>query len=200
MTTELIKKAKIHCQSLIENSRCKGMQFHNWQHTKEVVRYAILIAKHEKLSKNTIEEIIIASYFHDTGNEQTEPGHEQRSCEYAKAFLSQNKFPEERITTVTKIIKATKMPQRPKTLVQKVICDADLAHLGKKNFGVKNNSLRNEWEDYGDMYFTNEKWCILNISFLKNHRFQTGFAQKYYSEQKLENIKTLKALLPQQEP
>lgn len=68
MNTELIEKVRAYCKKLMESSRCVELQFHNWEHTEDVVRNAKFIASHEQLADDTIEEIIIASYFHDTGN------------------------------------------------------------------------------------------------------------------------------------
>ena len=41
---------------------------------------------------------------------------------------------------------ATTMPQRPKNLVEKVVCDADLIHIGTKEFFRKNDLLKEEIE------------------------------------------------------
>jgi uncharacterized protein len=191
MTSELIESVKLHCQTLMEHSRCKMLPFHNWQHTKDVVKNATFIAEHEKISKNTVEAIIVASYFHDIGNIKCSEGHEQLSCDYADVFLASIGVSISRITTIQNIISATKMPQRPVTIAQKVICDADLAHLGKKNFMLKNTSLRKEWEQHCNTSFSDEQWRAMNVQFLKNHSFHTAFAKAHFAKQKVANIERL---------
>ncbi len=188
MKTQLTKKAKEYCKELLKASRCNDFQFHNWKHTRDVVRNAIFIGKNEGVSNDTLEELIIAAYFHDLGNIKSIDGHEILSCYYAKEFLLSESFPEKRIKNAVNIIKATQMPQQPVTIAQKVICDADLAHLGKKNFISKNKHLRKEWHEQCDMTFTDEQWLVMNVKFLKEHTFHTGFAQKHYNEQKIENL------------
>lgn len=195
MTTELIEKARILCKELIKISRCDVLPFHNWEHTKDVVENANLIAEHEKLPKETIEELVIASYFHDTGFIKGCHGHEQLSCDYAEAFLIKEGISIVRITHIHNIITATEMPQRPETQPQKIICDADLSHLGKNNFIIKNNNLRKEWSIYNNLEFTDEQWQELNIRFLKNHTYHTAFARAYYANQKEKNIRSLEEML-----
>tara|TARA_R110002020_G_scaffold475938_1_gene714716 strand:- start:12236 stop:12673 length:438 start_codon:yes stop_codon:yes gene_type:complete len=140
----LIEKVRAYCKEVMASSRCKNLPFHNWQHTKDVVRNSEFLAKHEKLPEETVEELIIASYFHDIGHIKEAAAHEKLSCEFAQEFLKKEGYPDQRIINIIYNIKATAMPQHPETLSQKVICDADLAHLGKKNFFIKNSNLRKE--------------------------------------------------------
>ena len=191
MSTELIEKVRVHCYDLMDNGRCALLQFHNWQHTEDVVENVQIIAKSEGLNQQCIEELIIAAYFHDLGNIKTFTGHEVLSCYYANSFLTSQKFPKNRLQIVLANIKATKMPQNPKTLSQKIMCDADLAHLGKTNFLTKNSNLRKEWEMHSNITFTDEQWVDMNLSFLSNHYFHTDSARKIYTAHKLENIKKL---------
>lgn len=83
------------------------------------------------------------------------------------------------------------MPQQPITLAQKVICDADLAHLGKANFSQKNKNLRKEWDLYNHLQYTDEQWVVMNLNFLQNHNFHTSFAREHYRKQKEDNLKYL---------
>ncbi|WP_194852419.1 HD domain-containing protein [Nonlabens antarcticus] len=191
MNKELIDKVRVYCKEVMESSRCKKLQFHNWQHTKDVVENSELIARNEKLTEEMVEELIISSYFHDLGNTQGSTDHEKRSCEYAQEFLTAQGYSDQKIMNILYNIKATTMPQHPETISEKVICDADLAHLGKANFLDKNKALRLEWERYSNVLFTDEQWIGMNVSFLSQHSFHTDFAKEYYGTQKIENIKAL---------
>ena len=191
----LIEKTKIYCKEMMEASRCQYLPFHNWKHTKEVVENSKTIAKGEHLPNETIEELIIASYFHDLGNSREFSNHERVSCKFAQNFLSKQGFSIHRTIHITQIIEATQMPQNPKTITQKVICDADLTHLGKKNFLIKNLKLRKEWAAFNNQKFSDREWIFLNIDFLERHNFYTAFARKHFTTQKNENIKLLKSLI-----
>ena len=192
MNIALIEKVMIFCKLLIESSRCKNLPFHNWQHTEEVVQNSELIAKQEGLKENAIEELIIASYFHDIGYLNQAKDHEQLSCKYAREFLEKESLNISQIKNILNLIKATKTSEEPKTIAQKIICDADLAHLGRKNFRSKNVQLRKEWENSNGLEFSNVEWTNLNISFMENHCFYTETANKLFLSQKLKNIKALK--------
>ena len=189
MNEVVIEKVKDFCKKVIECSRCRNLPFHNWQHTKDVVENSKFLAKHENLPEKTVEELIIASYFHDIGNIKGTVGHEKLSCKYAQEFLTEEGYPDRHIINVISNIKATEMPQQPETLSQKVICDADLAHLGKSTFSLNNSNLRQEWERYNGQLFTDEQWTALNVNFLESHSFHTKSAEEQYNEQKRKNIK-----------
>lgn len=190
----LIKKVRDFSKSEISKSRCAKLQFHNWKHTEDVVSNSLFIAENEKLDDETIEELVIAAYFHDLGNITSSDEHEQRSCNYAEKFLRKEGYFVSRILNVKKIIKATKMPQCPKNIAQCVICDADLAHLGEPDFIIKNDNLREELTIYSSLEYTDQEWMEKNIEFLENHDFCTQFARTYYKKQKAKNIEMLKML------
>ena len=164
------------------------MPFHNWEHTQDVVLNSELIAKHENLESNTIEELIIASYFHDIGHIDNAHEHEELSCKYAQEFLKKERYDGHRIMNVIESIRATKINQSPKAISQKIICDADLSHLGKENFKTKNSQLRKEWEIYNGMEYSEEEWIEMNIVFMEKHLFYTTYAKENFSIQKLKNI------------
>ena len=192
MNFELINKVRKYCKLLIESSRCKNMPFHNWEHTQDVVETAKLIARHENVKDNTLEELIISSYFHDIGHIDEAKAHEELSCRYAMEFLKKEGYDCHRVFNVLNTIKATKINQQPNTVTEKIICDADLAHLGKKNFKTKNSQLRIEWENYNGMKFSEKQWAEMNIAFMKTHLFYTEYAQKNFLSQKLINMKVFK--------
>ncbi|GGG20062.1 hypothetical protein GCM10011344_20880 [Dokdonia pacifica] len=194
MNTHIILSVKKHCKKLIKESRCNELAFHNWKHTKNVVLEASRIGAKEGLKSADIEMLVIAAYFHDTGNAKANKDHEMISCYYAKTFLDKNKYHENRINTIINLIKATQMPQTPTTLLQKILCDADLSHLGKKEYIKANLDLRNEWSTHCNMSFTDEQWLDLNIAFLENHKWHSQAALMFFEKQKVENIRNMKSV------
>ena len=61
--------------------------------------------------------------------------HEYYSQVVARNFLGRKNWPPAEINRVTGCIAATKMPQKPTTLLEEILCDADLAHLAEPDFG-----------------------------------------------------------------
>ncbi|GGZ61788.1 HD domain-containing protein [Mesonia mobilis] len=188
----LLEKTKEHCQQLLSQSRCSELAFHNGEHTKEVFASAKKIGTYVNLSQEELEIVLLAALFHDTGNSDCFKGHEDISARKASDYLTQLNFDKEKIEQVVKCILATKMPQSPSNLLEQVICDADLAHLGKENFISKNRLLREEWSEHLKMCFSNREWVKLNIEFLECHRYFTSYGKKVLQPQKEINLKELK--------
>jgi len=135
--TALLEKTKKHCTQILIESRCNQLAFHNSQHTKEVFNNAQQIGTHENLTQEDLEIVSLAALFHDTGNMDCFKGHEDVSAHKASEYLKNIGFEPGKIEKVVKCILATKMPQKPTNLLEEVICDSDLAHLGKENFIAK---------------------------------------------------------------
>jgi hypothetical protein len=90
---------------------------------------------------------------------------------------------------------ATKYPQKPNTLLEKVICDADLIHVGRKNFFEKGEALREEWKLTRMEEYTDEQWNVLNLGFLRVNSFHTTYCKKNYEKRKNKNIEAIENLL-----
>lgn len=195
MNTELIKKVENYCKELLDKSRCKSLQFHNYQHTLDVVENANLIAAQSGIAEENRELLVISAYFHDVGNMEANKAHEMLSCSIARSFLESENYPEEKIKQIENIILATDIHRKPANLLEEIICDADLGHLGKKSFLTKNRLLREEWENFLGMIFTDKEWLQLNVRFLDEHQFYTAIARKIYGEQKSRNLINLREAL-----
>lgn len=194
MNEVLILKVKNYCKSLLEQSRCRLLQFHNYAHTKSVVQTADRLALAMDVSDEEREWLVIAAYFHDVGNLEITVAHETVSCTMARKFLEMQNYDAANILIIEKIILATEINRTPVTLLEKIICDADLAHLGKSSFVMQNRLLREEWAVFLDKTFTDTEWFHLNEKFLNDHYFYTPVAQSLYAEQKKENLQKLKQL------
>lgn len=181
-----------HCIELLENSRCKHLPFHSIEHTREVYRYSKTIAQYEEVYGSDLDPILIAALFHDTGMAETYIDHEEQSVVYAKAFLEKMNYSHKKIQIVEDCILATKMPQAPKTKAQKIICDADLYHLGIESYLFKNERLRAEWETFFNRSYTDEEWFKMNMDFLKKQKYHTWFGKTVLNNRKDMNYKVLK--------
>ena len=195
MNTILIKKVKNYCTNILINSRCKSLPFHSVQHTLEVFENVQIIGKYKDISEEDLEILKIAALFHDTGISQNFVGHENISTSYASTYLSELNFPNKNMNQVLNCIKSTQMPQNPKTPIEKIICDVDLFHLAAKNYLFKNELLRNEWQTYMNLKFTDADWYQLNLDFLSKHKYHTMYGKKKLEKGKNKNIILLENLL-----
>ena len=110
------------------------MVYHNLSHTKEVVKAAIKMGTFANLSEDEMEILIISAWFHDTGFKVQYEHHEEKSAEIAGQFLDENEIPTEKKEKIISTILSTHVDQKPKTLVENVLNDADFIHLSKKSY------------------------------------------------------------------
>ena len=165
--------------------------YHNYRHTTEVVDYVRKLCKKSEVPEEDTEIVTLAAWFHDTGYIEKSENHEDVSAEIASKFLSDKNYPEEKTLKVIGCINATKYPCNPGNLLEEIICDADLYHIGTKDYEDKSDLLRVEWEKSKDKIYTELEWLKLNIDFLTNHKFFTKFAKKNLEETKLNSILSL---------
>lgn len=190
--TNLVSESYDYCMEFLKNSRCKDLPFHSVQHTEEVFQYVKTIAKYEEVYGNDLEPILIAALFHDTGMAETYLNHEDQSVVVMKEFLARHNYPEDKTTIAANCIMATKMPQTPQSKAEKIICDADLYHLGIESYLFKNERLRVEWENFFDMTYSDEEWYAINIDFMENQNYHTWFGKTVLKNRKDLNFKLLK--------
>jgi hypothetical protein len=96
---------------------------------------------------------------------------------------------------VSEAILATKVPQQPKSIIGKVLCDADLHHLSTEECTAQSDKLRDEWEAVGHKSMSDEEWMQTNLSFLENHRYHTPYGQTILQAGKKRNIKKIRKLV-----
>jgi len=152
--------------------------YHNYKHTEDVVDAVRKIGNKAGLAPEELEIVTVAAWFHDTGFTERSENHEDVSVDIAEKFLKENNYKAENIEKIIGCINATRYPQSPGNLLEEVICDADLFHLGTKEFSDKSELLRVEWEKSNNKQYTEIDWLKLNIDFLTTHKFFTRYARK----------------------
>jgi len=193
--SDLLEKASEYSSGIISEKLPKGIVYHNLDHTKEVVATAEEIGKNSGLSSDDMEMLLIAAWFHDSGITETYSNHEEKSAQIAREFLAMNKYPDEKINTVSNLIIVTKIPQNPKNLLEEIICDADISHIGRKGFNTRSQLLRAEWETLQNKKITDFEWLKSNIEFVAGNKFRTRYAKQNFEKQRLKNLDKLQKKL-----
>ena len=166
--------------------------FHNLEHTEDVVEACSYMADHFELSDDDRFTVLLAAWFHDTGYASGEAaGHEERSVSTVTNFLTQQGQEEDLIEKVASCIRATKMPQSPLTLLEKILCDADLYHLAADDYKARNQLLRQEQMYLLKTKIAKKDWRRNNIQFLESHKYFTDYGQQRLEPKKLRNLLTL---------
>jgi predicted metal-dependent HD superfamily phosphohydrolase len=192
---ELLQAAESYVTSLLNGKRPPWAVYHTLQHTEETVAAAREIGEASKLSKDDLDIVLLAAWFHDVGYIDTADGHEERSVAIAREFLQRQSYPEEKIDRVVACIRATHMPQAPASLPEQVLCDADMIHLGKKRFFDRSQLLRAEIELRTGKPFTDVEWLQKNIEFATSATFFTEYAREKFAARREKNLMALQEQL-----
>jgi HD superfamily phosphodiesterase len=162
--------------------------YHSIEHTQLVVDVALKISDFEGLDKRNTEIVIVAAWFHDIGHAVSIDNHEDEGCKIARQFLVSNKVDEEFIQAVEACIISTKQGAQKKSLNDKILNDADLAHTGLSNFIEISNLYRKELGNFADKKITKLDYWKKTLVFLKETKFLTEYAIKNMEPFKDENI------------
>jgi len=184
MNKEIVNKAHQYVQKIFNEHAPPENVYHNLSHTTEVVSAVKEIAVAEGVSDDDLELLIIAAWFHDSGYVKTCKGHEEVSVGYVKEFLQSINYPEDKIKKIASLITITKVPQSPKNILEEILCDADLSHIGMKGFEEKGDLLRLEYEKRGGKVFADQEWLEISLEFLNQHNFFTSYAKEKFGIQK----------------
>ncbi|MCF8298584.1 MAG: HD domain-containing protein [Saprospiraceae bacterium] len=168
--------------------------YHSLKHTINVYNAVIKIGKYEKVSAHELILLKTAALFHDAGLLKFYQGHEEESSRMVEEILPKFKYSLNDIEHISKLISSTKIPQRPKFQLEKILCDADLDYLGRDDYFETAEKLRKEWINIG-LILTDKEWLKIQVKFLQNHKYFTEYSKKNREFKKLEYLKILEKKL-----
>jgi predicted metal-dependent HD superfamily phosphohydrolase len=189
---QLLEEVKHYVVSYFDVHHDPELIYHNLKHTKDVVAAATQIANHYQLSDGDFFIVIAAAWFHDTGYFTDKHNHETKSAETASHFLKQLKVDTAVIDKVNGCIMATTMPQKPTNLLEEILCDADLFHLGTDDFRDKNKLMRKEMEAIKHTEYDKDAWRLSTIELLQSQRYFTDYCRLLLTDQKDKTLAKLK--------
>src|SRR5438045_4362365 len=141
----ILSAARNYVTELFTHSVKPEFVFHNLEHTEDVAEASSMMADHYHLSDDDRFVLMLAAWFHDTGYSSGHPeGHEEVSVQLATKFMQEHAVDETTIQKVNSSIRATRMPQSPIGLLEKILCDSDLMHLATDDFKARNQLLKQE--------------------------------------------------------
>ena len=191
----ILQKTQEFVTALFRKNAHKEFPFHNYDHTAGVVSAATIIGQAEGLNDEELEIVLISAWMHDVGYFETYKGHEERGAEIARDFLEKNHYDQDKISSVAGCILATRFPQSPSNILESVICDADLAHLGRDHLESKVSSLRREWEVQCGEHYSDKEWQQKDLQFLRSHTYHTEYAQRVYGSVVKKRVAQIEAVL-----
>lgn len=185
-------EAKKFIMGKLKKELPKHLFYHSVEHIKDVYDSAKAIAKSEKIKKDDKDLLLTAALFHDSGFIIDQKEHERLSSEIAEKYLPQFDYTPEQIEIIKGMIMATKIPQSPQTLLEQIICDADLDYLGRDDFFIIGDKLFAELSMYGIIDSEND-WNKLQVNFLAKHHYFTKTSIKNRKAKKEEHLELIKS-------
>lgn len=178
----------------LEKKLPDNLTYHGLHHTLDVFNAAMKIAETENLSANEIKLLRIAILYHDAGFTSKYKDHENKGCEMARKNLPAFGYKNKDIEIICGMIMATQIPQTPKTLLEKIICDADLDYLGRNDFYKISNTLFEEMKVYSNLHDEKE-WNKIQKKFLDKHQYHTEFGRKHREHKKQQYLQEISNLV-----
>ena len=86
------------------------------------------------------------------------------------------------------------MPQKPKTKLEKIMCDADLDNFGRKDFFIQTELVKRELVKKG-VKISQKRWYEQTVKLLENHKYFTKASKKLRNKRKEKNIHKIKNIL-----
>lgn len=167
--------------------------YHNIDHTQSVVSYTTFLAGHYSLNEKDAFIVKTSAWFHDTGHAYgVLKGHEETSVIIMQNYFETHSVPSDLMAWIGNCILATRIPAKPKNLLEMILCDADTWHLATPNFKSTDLNVKKEMEQREGKPI--DDWLNQTISFLEQHTYFTSFCRAELANGKLQNLQWLKSL------
>jgi uncharacterized protein len=161
--------------------------YHDCRHTQDVIRQCQEIGYREGITVEETAILKLAALYHDLGFLVQRANHESAGAEIFADEAKDSGISPEHMALIQRLILVTKIPQQPQTLLERIICDADLDYLGREDFPAIAEFLYLELKSCGEMS-DRERWNEVQLHFLVAHAFHTESSSKLRSNGLEKNI------------
>jgi class 3 adenylate cyclase/predicted metal-dependent HD superfamily phosphohydrolase len=173
------------------------MIYHDLAHTLNVEKSALRLARLEGLSEEEIMMLRTAVLYHDSGFIFTYHRNELHGVRMMEQSLPKYGYDPEQISAIRAMILATSSGNEPITLLEQIMCDADHDYLGRADYYMVAEKLREEIAIFGTT-MTEEEWLSFQLKYLQNdHQFYTATSKNIRERGKQNRIAELKTKLRQ---
>jgi predicted metal-dependent HD superfamily phosphohydrolase len=151
-----------------------GRVYHGLRHVTWVVRHVTTLCG--EVTTSDAGAIVAAAFFHDIVYEPTLNDNEERSARVAAARLTDLGWPDDRVRTVARLVRATQrhLPG-DEDIDAMVLCDADLAVLGTspEDYGAYTSGVRREYRHVDDDAWRTGRAHVLDAFLSRDSIYQT---------------------------
>lgn len=171
----------------MEKELSKDLIYHGVHHTLDVIASITKIAKSEGLTNQEVTIAKTAALYHDIGFVFEYEDNEMLAMDLAQETLPEFDYTSSEIEIITGMIEATIIHIKPRTLLEKIMVDADFDYFGRNDFEEIAATLYTELHVYGNEY-SPRQWDEVQIQFLKKHRYYTKYSIKNRLPKKKKNV------------
>jgi len=172
----------------------ENLYYHGLQHTLNVMEAASRYGTMENLGGEEMILLKTAALYHDSGYLIEYSNNESKSVKIVQDVLPAFGYTQNQIVQICEMICSTEVPQKPKNLTEKILCDADLDYLGRDDFYIKGICLLREWNEHG-ITTSLKEWYVQELHFLRQHKYYTKSAIKLRHKRKMFHLKQVEELL-----
>jgi len=188
------RKSEKYIIDRLEKELPENLHYHTIRHTKDVCAAVERIALMEGIEGDDIFLLKTAAQYHDAGFIEQYTNNEDIGAALARDALPKFGYTNDQISTIERLIQATKVPQKPQDHLEQIICDADLDYLGGDEFHIISDKLKRELMER-DIIKGDKQWDELQISFLEAHTYFTKTAIDLRQKNKIMRIEEIKERL-----
>ncbi len=188
------KGAEKYILKRLEHELPENLYYHNFSHTLDVLESTVRYSIMEKIDEEGLILLKTAALYHDSGFLMKYSNNEDASVFIVQDALPRYNYDQEQVEIVKRMIFCTEIPQKPKTILEKILCDADLDYLGRNDFYMTGICLLREWNENG-INTSLREWYIQELYFLQQHEYFTRSAYNLRNELKLTHLQQIRDLL-----
>ncbi|NNK89917.1 MAG: HD domain-containing protein [Saprospiraceae bacterium] len=178
---------------LLENQLSSKLSYHGIHHTMDVLKTVNFYIRLNKLPRKEAQLLRIAALYHDIGFIETYKEHEKIGVGILKRHMLEFGCDMKDFKILEGLIMSTKVPQNPKTKLERILCDADLFYLGGRKYYPISETLFEELKNF-KIITSEEQWNKIQVSFLSSHDYHTRYAKKNLREGKNRRIEEISKL------
>jgi len=183
---------------MIEEKSHEKYDFHNMKYAIDIYTTVELLARAESLSKEETLLAITAGLLLITGRYNNYKKWIDESAIYARNILQKYKYSDRQIEIIVNLINSLNDPFHPKTLAEKIICDACYMYIGRSDYPIR---AMDHFREYNMVKETVslDKWKKNEISFMQEYAFHTNTARVLREMPVEEQVQLLKVMKPAEE-
>jgi uncharacterized protein len=204
-SSRMYKKGHKYVIERLKSELPSNRVYHNIAHSYDVLNSSIRIAlmhnqicsPGEELKAEDFILLCTTAITHDLGHIEAFAGHEEAGARIVEKDFGQFGYSSAQRRIIENGIRATKLPQNPKSLLEEIICDADVANKGRKDCFFAGIFVKSETENIQNQEIEPDNWIKGSIDYFLKLPFHTEAANKLYERGRLINLEIAAEILDQ---